>query len=141
MLSSIPRLVSISSIRLIATVTHAVWTRIPKKDKNEIGNKQDIELNGRVLYQEKPNESQSEKQSEKKVEIIPPKRDPLPSPVSNYSLANISKAVMYVLFMDVPIWTIKYFVFNPNLVLMFLYAILPSHVWFKLFPRLLTLLR
>lgn len=150
---NLSHLVNISSLRWIATVTHTVWKRIPQTDKHsdQIDPKnKDVELSGKILYQK--NETIQDEPSEAcklipKVERSDANTKPPISEkksateTSAYSLTNISQAIIWTLFMDVPFWTIKYCLFHPNTILMVLYAILPSHVWFRLFPRLLAFLR
>lgn len=131
MLSSLSRVVNISSFYWIGTFTYAAWKRIPQ-DKSIPGSDRDIELSGKPLYQK--DEIVIEENSPKEEKISE-------TSVSNYSATNIAGAIFWTVIMDVPIWTLKSCYFHPNIIFMIFYAVLPNHVWFKLFPKLLAFLR
>jgi hypothetical protein len=143
---------SFSSVRWIATGIQVASQIIPKmkyfeqENRNNSENEKSIELDGKMLYQ-KENELSETQDPEKSLIKIPSENSEQLSntktiiQVSEYSSSGIGKMIVWTLFMDVPIWTAKCCYYYPNFIMMILSAILPAHIWLRIFPRLLALLR
>lgn len=145
-----------SSVRWITTLANIAWKTVPILRQSEqnasiSGNGKEVELDGKILYQKteeiEENLESSDKLSEKKEqtklceqEIIPETIKPN-TQTSEYLSIKIGKMIFWTIFSDFPIWTIKYFYFHPNFIMMILWTILPAHIWIRIFPRLLSLLR
>jgi hypothetical protein len=143
----IPYLVKIhsfSSVRWIATAVNIAYKLIPQTNHSETNREsekeKEVELDGKILYESevrKIPDDCTEPSEQKALEV----KTSSPTQESEYLSIKIGKMIFWTICMDVPIWSAKCCYYYPNFIMMLLSMILPSHIWLRLFPRLLALLR
>lgn len=146
----------LSSVRWIITFANIAWKTVPilkqsEQNTSNSENEKEVELDGKILYQKneeteenlESSDNLSEKKEKSKLcrqEIIP-ETTKSETQTSEYLSIKIGKMIFWTIFSDIPIWTAKCLYFHPNFIMMILYTILPAHIWIRIFPRLLALLR
>lgn len=143
----IPYLVNIhsfSSVRWVTTAVNIAYKIIPQikysETIRESEKDKEVELDGKILYESEirnfpDNCGESSEQSISEMKVSSPTQE------SEYLSTRIGKMIFWTICMDIPIWSAKCCYYYPNFIMMLLSMILPSHIWLRLFPRLLALLR
>lgn len=140
----IPYLVKIhsfSSVRWIATAVNIAYKLIPQTNHSgsnrESEKEKGVELDGKMLYESETRKTSNDFEEKFELKTLEAKT----SPIQESEYSRIGKVIFWTICMDIPIWSAKCCYYYPNFIVMFLSMILPSHIWLRLFPRLLALLR